>query len=318
MKITGLKIGHVDNREWGTGVTVFIPDEPCTCALHVHGFAPGTRQVDSLSPDHIVDRVDAVLFCGGSAYGLDAASGAMEYFREMGRGMVFGNFTVPIVPTAVIFDLFFKEPHPPTPEMVKKACQIADYEVECGSVGVGCGATVGKVLTVRYGTKGGFGAAQHRIGDAEINVFIVLNAFGDILHPETGSVIAGARKPDDESQFLNTEKFLCEGGKPYVYPGENTTLVLIHVHGSMDRENLRRVAVAGGAALARFISPSPSMFDGDAVFAISTGTVPVDATAAASVVRRLVPAAGISAVQSADGMGFLPAWSDLKQFQRSG
>ena len=313
MEVRGIKVGHFTNTDLGTGVTVFITDEPAPCSLHIHGFAPSTRQVDSLRDNsHAVDRVDAVLFTGGSAYGLDCAAGVMRYLRENGRGANFGMVTVPIVPTAVIFDLFFKKSEPPLPDMAYRACEEASSEVKVmGSVGAGCGATVGKTLTARYGMKGGFGAAQTFVGDVEVNVFMVINAFGDIVDPFTGQILAGARNPQNEGKFLNAAQYLKTGGKPFSVPGENTTLILVQVHGKLNRSDLRKVALAASSALSRFIVPSPSPYDGDAAFAMATGTAEVDVTAVCATVRDLVPEAGIKAIKEADGFKILPAWKDM-------
>lgn len=313
MVLEGLKVGHCEDREKGTGVTVFIPDEPCACSCYIYGFASGTRQIDSLHPLHPVERVDAILFTGGSAFGLDCARGVMRFMKERGRGAEVRGIKVPIVPSAAIFDLFFIKPEPPDESMAYNACLNARSEIYQGSVGAGCGATVGKILTVKYGMKGGFGAAQvEGAGGVKISVFAVVNAFGDVIDPKTGDIIAGARSPEDGKKFLRTKDFIKKGGNVLSSFLENTTLLLIHINGKMNKLELRKICISASSSLTRVISPSPSNFDGDVCFALSTGEEKLDILSIIPYLPEAVEMAVMNAVKYADGMGVIPSFSDIK------
>lgn len=319
MEVKGLKVGYAEDINKGTGVTVFIPDEPSPCAYHVHGFAPGTRQMDSLNPYHPVNRIDAVLFVGGSAYGLESAGGVMQYLKEKGRGINFGSTVVPVVPTAAIFDLMFLKDTPPSRELAYEACMKASNQAFQGSVGAGCGATVGKLLTIKYAMKGGSGTGQVKIGeDILLTVFAVVNAFGDIIDPSTGRIIAGSRNPVNENKILDAREYLRKEGRAFSQSGENTTLLLIHVNARVDRVNLKRLCAAGASSLSRVINPSPSPFDGDVAFAISTGNKEVNFLSLISAVPEAVEKAVLSAIKYADGFEVVPAWKDLYEGDNDG
>jgi L-aminopeptidase/D-esterase-like protein len=282
----GLAVGHATDADGGTGCTVVRGvAAPLRAGVAVLGRATGTRELALLAPGHLVDRVDALLLTGGSAYGLDAAAGVMRWMEERGRGYPVGTGVVPIVPAAVVFDLApcGRFDARPTPAMAYDACERARPLVsEQGSVGAGTGATVGKLLGAAGAMKGGFGAAVVGEGLAACAALAVVNAFGDVRAAD-GRIAAGARGPDgapvDARARLAHEGATAPdrfgdasaGGAP-----PNTTLCVVAVRHPLDKAALGGLAAAAAGALHRRITPCGTSFDGDVVFALA----PADAPAA--------------------------------------
>ena len=246
-------------------------------AAALRGRATGTRELDALDPRHLVGHADAILLTGGSAFGLGAADGVMRWLRERGRGFpVRAELAVPIVPAAVIFDLgnTGAAPHWPGPDAGAAACDAATTEVPEGSVGVGAGATVGKVAGIARAMKGGVGTWAARAGDTVVAALVVTNAVGDIRDAR-GAILAGAR--DERGGFLDGQRYLAQGGVPF---GDgppvrhNTTLAVVATNAALDKLALEALARAGSDALARRITPYGTLFDGDVVFAVSTAAHP--------------------------------------------
>jgi len=302
----GLAVGHATDVEGATGCTVVRGiDGPFRCVAAVVGRATGSRELPVASPDHVVDRVDALLLTGGSAYGLDAAAGVMRWMEERGRGVVVGPAVVPLVPAAVIFDLapLGRPDARPTPAMAYAACDVARPLVtERGSVGAGTGATVGKARGPAFAMKGGFGCAT--LGESpRVAALAVVNAFGDVRDAR-GRIVAGAR--DDDGGFLDAARFVAAGGMTRErygdppQPGANTTLAVVAVDACLDRVALRQLARAATAALYRRITPSGTSFDGDVVFAVC----PLDGAAAPVLqLEALAVAALEEAIEAAVGVG---------------
>jgi L-aminopeptidase/D-esterase-like protein len=263
----GLALGHATDVDGATGLTVVRGiDGPFRACAAVVGRATGSRELHAASPDHLVDRVDAVLLTGGSAYGLDAAAGVMRWMEERGRGFPVGAGVVPIVPAAVLFDLgpLGSYDARPTPAMAYDACDRARPLVtEQGSVGAGTGATVGKALGATYAMKGGIGAAVVTGGAMSVAALAAVNAFGDVRDGE-GRIIAGARTPGG---FVDTARVVGES-VPDTGPMANTTLCVVAVDAPMGRTALAQLARAATAALYRRITPVGTTFDGDTVFAL--------------------------------------------------
>lgn len=270
--VPGLAVGHATDRGGGTGCTVILG--PFRAAADVRGLATGTRELDALSPRHLVPRVDAILFTGGSAFGLAAASGVVDWLEERGRGFQTRVAPVPIVSAAVIYDL---EPGKPRPDAAlgRAACDGASSDpVAQGRVGAGAGATVGKILGREYAMPGGVGSAATRTGDFVVGALAVVNAVGDVLDGN-GGILAGARTEDD--RFLDTARYLTEHGiegdfgeARALRAGESTTLVLVATDAPLSRGDLERLAAMAGTGMARRISPVHSPFDGDITIAVST------------------------------------------------
>lgn len=268
----GLAVGHASNVDGATGCTVVRGiDAPFRCAVYVLGRATGTRELSLLDPSHLVDRVDAILLAGGSAYGLDAAGGVMRWMEERGRGFPVGVGVVPIVPAAVIFDLapLGRFDARPTPRMAYDACESASAgDVAEGSIGAGTGAMLGKVAGPASAMKGGLGIGTADAGAVLVRAIAVVNALGDVRDVH-GGIIAGAR--GEAGAWLDSAAFIAGSVHPDTafgqLAGRNTTLCVVSTNVDMDRVQLGTVARAASAALYRRITPVGTAFDGDIVFA---------------------------------------------------
>ena len=267
----GLVVGHATDVAGATGCTVVRGDaRPFRCAAHVLGRATGTRETALLHPAHMVDRVDAILLAGGSAYGLNAAAGVMQWMEERERGFAVGAGVVPIVPGAVVFDLapLGRFDARPTPHMGYDACEQATAAPLEGSVGAGTGATVGKAAGPAGAMKGGVGIGAADAGDVVVRALAVVNALGDV-RDANGRIIAGARTANGE--WLDSAAWLAHGaGEPRRFEsvaGHNTTLCVVSTNIALDRVALGSTARAASAALYRRITPVGTSFDGDVIFA---------------------------------------------------
>ncbi len=321
----GLAVGHATDAAGGTGCTVVRGvDTPFRAAAAVLGRATGTRELALLAPGAMVDRVDALLLTGGSAYGLDAAAGVMRWMEERGRGYPVGPGVVPIVPAAVVFDLApcGRFDARPTPAMAYDACdRAAPRVIEEGSVGAGAGATVGKLLGPAGAMKGGFGVAALGDGEDAVAALAVVNAFGDV-RDANGSILAGARGPD--GAFVDTLARLADGvasppprfADASAPTSPNTTLAVVAVRAALDRVALERLAHAACAALHRRITPCGTSFDGDVVFAVAPAgdAVPALSPAAAVALEAravlALEAAVERAVRLARGRDGIPGLAD--------
>jgi L-aminopeptidase/D-esterase-like protein len=273
----GLAVGHATDEPGGTGCTVIRgADAPHRAAVAVIGRATGSRELALLEPGHLVERVDAILLSGGSAFGLDAAAGVMRWMETRKRGFDAGAGVVPIVPAAVLFDLgpCGRWDARPTPEMAERACESATSSgIAEGSVGAGTGLTVGKVRGRDGAMKGGFGLAVREGVGCAVAAMVAVNAFGDVRDAQ-GRIIAGARLA--EGGFADAEKVLAAGAPVRAFGGAsappsppNTTLAVIAVDAAFSRVDLQQIARAATAAYHRRIAPSGTSFDGDIVFALS-------------------------------------------------
>ncbi|GLC28434.1 P1 family peptidase [Roseisolibacter agri] len=287
----GLAVGHASDVVGGTGCTVVRGiDGPFRAAAAVVGRATGSRELAVLAPEHLVERVDALLLTGGSAYGLDAAAGVMRWMEERGRGFDVGAGVVPIVPAAVVFDLApcGRFDARPTPAMAYDACErAASLVTEQGSVGAGTGTTVGKLLGAGGAMKGGFGAALLGAGDDACAALAVVNAFGDV-RDAAGAVLAGARGPD--GAFVDAARVLAAGASASARfadvsapPMTNTTLCVVATRRALDRVALQQLARAAVAGLQRRVTPCGTTFDGDIVFAIGPAAAEAAPATAAEV-----------------------------------
>lgn len=289
---------------------MLAPPGGMRAAAALRGRATGTREIDALDPRHIVGHVDAILLTGGSAFGLGAADGVMQWLLARKRGFpVRADFVVPIVPAAVIFDLGNTGGAPlwPTPADASQACDAADTTMAEGSIGVGAGATVGKAAGIARAMKGGVGTWAARAGDAVVGALVVVNAVGDVRDAR-GEILAGAR--DDRGTFLDCARYLGAGGAPFGAgppAPHNTTLAVVVTNITLDKVALQSLAHAASDALARRITPFGTLFDGDVVFAASTaalpGTSPLQAEA---LVAAAVPEAVERAVRLARGNPVTP------------
>ena len=307
----GLRVGHATDAAGATGVTVIRGDGAFRAAAALLGRATGTRELDALSPHHLVDRVDAIVLTGGSAYGLGCADGVMRWMEERGRGFGVRVGVVPIVPAAVIFDLgpLGSPKARPTPEMAYDACDRAAPTFEEGSVGAGTGATVGKGAGIERAMKGGIGAHVEREGDLAVAALAVLNALGDV-RDASGAIIAGARA--EGGGFVDVARAIAHGmaAGPRA-PVGNTTLALVATNAALPRLALAQVARVAEAALARRITPVGTTFDGDVIFAAA----PLEGPSAAALqiealAVRALEMAVERAVRTAKGRDGVPGLAD--------
>ncbi len=313
--VAGVLLGHEHDLARGSGITVLLFPRGAAGVADIRGEAAGTRQMDSLLRPHPARRIHGLVLAGGSAFGLDAAAGVMRLLEERGLGFPTPAGMIPIVPTAVIYDLGFGDrTFRPTVEMAYAAAGKASGETpERGSVGAGAGATVGKIFGLARAMKGGFGTASARAGDAVVGACAVVNAFGDVFDPLTGEWLAGARTPDGKGRAGTEEAFLGGYVREPFAPG-NTTLGVVATSDDLAREELAAVARMAHGALFRAIRPVHTPMDGDIVVAVSTGESgrkgnPMQAAVLAA---RTLEAAITDAVRSATGANGLPAAGDMQ------
>jgi L-aminopeptidase/D-esterase-like protein len=309
--IEGLRVGHCSDLVGGTGVTVILFDKPALGAVDITGMATSTRQIDSLDMLHPGNAIHGLCLAGGSAFGLDAASGVVSYLGEQGIGLDLVVAKVPVVPTAVIFDLSFMDAHAkPTPAMAYEACRAASSSpVEQGCIGAGTGATCGKLRGVVHATKAGLGSSIVQGTDGVLmGALVVANPFGDILD-EQGRIIAGSRA---DHGFLNMQDAITQGevrgrfGAP-----SNTTLCVLVTDVHMDKILAMQVARMAGQGLARHISPFNTPFDGDMVFCLCVGDKEAHPLHLGVIAAQAASKALLNAVRHARAMGGVPASSDI-------
>jgi L-aminopeptidase/D-esterase-like protein len=314
--VEGIRVGHASNREAMTGCTVILCEEGAVGGVEIRGSATGTRQIDSLYPVHVVQQVHAILLTGGSSFGLDAAGGVVRYLEERGKGFDVGVTHVPVVPTAVIFDLPLGDYRVrPNADMAYQACLHASSgTVEEGSVGVGTGATVGKLFDLERACKGGVGTASLEAGGVAVGAIAAVNALGDVVDERSGEILVGLRN-EEGAGFANTAALLRQGiwkkgfGKPLM---GNTTIGVIATNVALNREDTIKVAQMTHNGLARVISPINTTFDGDIVFALSLGQRMGEVNNVGALAEAVIVEAVKRAVMKADGFGIIPAYRDLK------
>jgi L-aminopeptidase/D-esterase-like protein len=299
--VPGLKVGHAQNDEAKTGCTVILPANGAVAGVDVRGSAPGTREIELLHPVRLVPKIHALLLTGGSAFGLDAAGGVLRFLEEKQIGYDTGVARVPIVPAAVIFDLAVANAKiRPDKEMGYQASLAAtETDHSLGLVGAGCGATVGKMTGMAGAMPGGIGQASERLGEKLIvSALVVVNAFGDVVDPACGEILAGVRSPD--GAFLNTMEMLRKNPDFFGKVIGNTTLAAVTTSAALNKEQCTKVAQMAHDGLARSISPIHTMFDGDISFALSCGHEKGDATVIGAVGAELVARSVVKAVRASN------------------
>jgi L-aminopeptidase/D-esterase-like protein len=318
--IPGIRVGHASDFTGCTGCTVILLGSGAVCGIDIRGSAAGTRQVDALSVSHIVEEVHAIFLCGGSSFGLDAAGGVSRYLEEKDIGFNVGAARIPIVPTAVIFDILFGDPKArPTSEMGYQACLMASETVEEGSVGVGTGATVGKLFEVTRAMKGGVGTSSLVMPDGLIvGAFVVVNAFGDVIDNVTGKTIVGSRKAPDSLEFANTVDSIWAGEVKKQFGLVNTTLGVVATNARFQKREITKIAQMSQAGLIKTINPVHTTFDGDLVFAVSKGEMEADVNKVGVLSEFVLAEAIKRAVKKADGFGKIPAFKDITKGWKTG
>jgi L-aminopeptidase/D-esterase-like protein len=293
----GLRVGHIHDEKARTGCTVILPERAAIAGVDVRGSAPGSREIEALKPVRLVQEIHGLLLTGGSAFGLDASGGVQKYLEERGIGFDVRVAKVPIVPTAVIFDLAVGDAKiRPTAEMAYRACeQASTTETRQGLVGAGCGATIGKIRGYEHCMLGGFGAASWQSGKLAVAALVVVNAFGDAINPQSGKIIAGAQ--NDDGSFLNTQTYLkTHPTLPFKFWG-NTTLAVVATNAAFTKEAITKIAEMADDGLARAIQPAHTPFDGDMVFSLSVGDEKADVMAVGAIAAELVAQAIVQAVR---------------------
>ena len=314
-RIPGFRVGHASNVKGCTGCTVILCPEGTVGGVDVRGSAAGTRDFDALSPLHLVPHVHAVLLAGGSAFGLDAAGGVMRYLEERGIGFDVGVTHVPIVPTAILFDLRLGDAHArPDPQVAYAACQQAtDGDIREGSVGAGTGATVGKLFGITQATKAGLGTATAELaGGVLVAALAVVNAFGDVRDPSTGKLLAGTRESPDSHRLVDTAAAMRRGIARRGYLAENTTLAVAATNARLTKAQATKMSQMAQHGLIRTIIPVHTTLDGDLVIALATGAVEAELNAVGLAAADAVAEAIVRAVKNATSLRGLPAWADLQ------
>lgn len=310
--VAGIKVGHCTDKEAATGCTVVLCEQGAVAGVDVSGSAPGTRETDLLRPGNLVERVQAVVLSGGSAFGLDAAGGVVRYLEERGFGHETGAGRVPIVPAAIIFDLNIgdSKTRPGANEGYQACLAATSGKVAEGSVGAGTGATVGKILGIQRAVKSGLGTASERIaGDVVVAALVVVNAVGDVIEPGTGRILAGPRKQDGHG-FLSTSK-LWKGEFGAVVPPFNTVIGVVATDARLSKADANRLARVAQVGIARAIDPCHTLYDGDALFTLSLGQKGADLNALGAAAADVVAKAIVRAIQKANTLAGVPAAKDL-------
>jgi L-aminopeptidase/D-esterase-like protein len=314
--IEGISVGHASDFGAVTGCTVILFDNPAVGAIDLRGGGTSTRQIDSLLSHNTFGKVHAILLTGGSAYGLDASGGVMKFLEERNKGLSVGyGMVVPSVPTAVIFDLGIGNGRiRPDARMGYEACLNAESSgVEEGSIGAGTGATVGKLLGLDHATKGGVGTSGYKFENGVIvSALVVVNAFGDVVSPENGEIVAGVRTTPRGSKFAGTVNLLKQGVTFREDKSRNTTLAVVATNARFSKSELGRIANIAQTGLARVISPVHTIADGDVVIAVSCGEIEGDANLIGVIAAELTANAILRAVHHSKGLGGIPSTGDLK------
>jgi len=314
-EIGGLRVGHATDAVGLTGCTVIICDTEMTGGVDVRGSATGTREIELLRPTHLIQHVHAILLSGGSAYGLEAATGVMRYLEEHGRGFDLTIARVPIVPAAILFDLALGDPQArPDAGMGYSACASANDGVfPRGSVGAGTGATVGKIFGLSYAMKAGLGTACAGLhGGIKVGAIVAVNSFGDVRDPVNGRIIAGARNPEGAG-FADTEEIIRGDLSATSWSFHNTVIGLVATNACLSKEETNKLAQMASNGIARTIAPAHTSFDGDVVFALSHAETRLRAPVSAigSAAAQVLSLAILDAVQSAESAGGLSAARDM-------
>jgi L-aminopeptidase/D-esterase-like protein len=322
--VPGIHVGHAQDNDALTGCTVILCEDGAVGGVDQRGGAPGTRETDLLRPMHLVEHLHAVILAGGSAFGLDAATGVVRYLEEQEIGFDVGVARVPIVPAAILFDLGIGHTDVrPDAAMGYQACQNASSEpVTEGNVGAGTGCTVGKILGMEQAMKAGIGSASLELGGGVVvGALVAVNAFGDVVDPDSGKIIAGVRSPGVEGiqaeaggTFADTLQVMKAhvGRETSSYPSRgNTVIGAVATNASLNKESANFVAQMAHDGLARSIRPAHTLVDGDTIFALSTGDIKVDTNIVGAFAAQAFSRAILRAVRSAEPAGGLPAASSF-------
>jgi L-aminopeptidase/D-esterase-like protein len=315
--VAGIKVGHFTLTERPTGCTVILAEKGAVGGVDVRGASPGTRETDLLNPVNTVERVNAIVLSGGSAFGLDAATGVMRYLEERGIGYPTGVIPVPIVPAAILFDLGVggdPKIRPTADCGYRAATGATDGPVAEGNVGAGAGATIGKIGGPGRAMKGGIGTASFTTADGTVVAALVaVNAVGDVIDPDTGQVVAGVRTADGKSladarKLLRSPEF-----KPPTRHPANTTIGVVATNARLTKAQATKLAQMAQDGLARALYPAHTIVDGDTIFALATGErqEPSDVLTLGVFAADVVAQAIVRAARQATGIPGYPAARDM-------
>ncbi|THB75927.1 MAG: peptidase S58 family protein [Desulfobulbaceae bacterium] len=313
--LEGIEIGHATDRESATGCTVILSREGSCCGVDVRGGAPGTRETDLLRPENLVDQIHGLLLTGGSAFGLDAAGGVMEFLEAHSCGFDVGVTRVPIVCGAALFDLTVGDHQVrPDREMGYQACQnCVQQSDEFGNVGCATGASVGKIRGNKYAMKGGFGCWTVQCGELIVTAGVGVNCLGDVVDPTSGEKVAGVldenRTTIGDSEMLMATNY---DSLTNLFSG-NTSIGVVATNGAFDKAQLSKIASMAQNGFARTIYPAHTMYDGDTIFALSHGSISADLSSVGLLASRCISRAVVMGVKNAQPAYGLKASSDLQR-----
>lgn len=300
--VPGIEVGHAQNKKALTGCTVILCRKGAVAGVDVRGGAPGTRETDLLEPGNMVQKVNAVLLAGGSAFGLDAASGVMRYLEENRLGFRTKDAFVPIVPSAILYDLDLgRSDIRPDAKMGYQACvNASSKETSEGVVGAGTGASVGKMLGLGQAMKSGIGSASIALGRGiVVGAIAAVNAVGDVYDPNTGEFVAGIRSEKKSMEWMRLAAL-----NPF--PRRNTVIGAVAVNANFSKADMTRIAQMAHDGLARAVRPVHTQFDGDTIFALATGGKRVDLSTVGVFAAEAFAAAVVRAVRASVSAGGLP------------
>jgi L-aminopeptidase/D-esterase-like protein len=313
--IAGIRVGHVSDYDALTGCTVILCDGGAVGGVDIRGAATGTEEIDVLRPAHVTDRVHAVVLAGGSAFGLEAASGVRRFLEHRGVGFQTGAAVVPIVPCAILYDLAIGKANVrPTREMGEAAAAAATSEaVKPGAIGAGTGATVGKIFGMPQAMKSGIGSVTVSLTDSvHVAALVAVNCFGDVRDPETGQLIAGARRARNGMELADTEAAMKTGAHRD-WGGQNTTLAVVATNARLSKVGATRLAEMANLGMARTIYPVNTSFDGDLCIALSLGSETAELNTLGVAAAEAVAKSIVLAVKSAPSLGGLPGLAGPKK-----
>ena len=324
-RVQGISVGHFTDSRRPTGCSVVLCPDGAVGGVDVRGAAPGTRETDLLHPTNLVQQVHAVMLAGGSAWGLDAATGAVRWLEEQGAGLDIGVGRIPLVPAAVLFDVMMGDMRiRPDAAAGYAACQVATTEyVAEGSVGAGAGAVIGKIFGFDRAMKGGIGSASFTVDGVTVGALVACNALGDVYNPYTGELLAGTRSTDGEagsSTLFCARDALLQGLEPRpMLAGSNTTIGVVATDAQISKAQAHRLAVVAHDGLARSINPVHTMSDGDSLFSLGTGKsgktlgmMTLSTMAAEAVAVATARAILLAQSVQIPGHAHLPSASDLR------
>ena len=321
-RVQGITVGHFTSQQRPTGCSVVLCLEGAVAGVDVRGAAPGTRETDLLHPSNLVQTVHGIVLAGGSAWGLDSATGAVRWLEEQGAGLNIGVGRIPLVPAAVLFDVMLGDMTiRPDAAAGYAACQAASSVRPAeGSVGAGAGAVIGKIFGWQHAMKGGIGTASLTVRGVTVGALVACNALGDVFNPYTGQLLAGARTTDGQA-LLNARDALLHGQEPQtILAGSNTTIGVVATDAILTKPQAHRLAVTAHDGLARSINPVHTMSDGDTLFALGTGQSgqTLGMMTLCTMAAEVVAIATARAVLLAQSMpvpqqAVLPSWQDLNR-----